>query len=289
MQGTDTPLNEIQDHTEPSADPALRRPIALLSLPNTGTDWLAGLWLRQNPALRYYREFFNPICNPKYENDLNKAFGCEMVENYRMLAEPYCPCEEVYWRTWAREEYNFTKENYSAFKLDWFSLRFDVFVLYRRVELTFPGERLQVKTWYDAMFWSLVKNKWGLESDVRSLVDFACQHADTVNKRQVASFVIYYYKLLKDAHRCSVPVLDYDQLMRSSAEELSRVLGQLAGVRDVERLAQEVCATRRPSKKDFGELNVDAFFAQLAERARECGGEGVARLAPGHEPTSVAA
>jgi hypothetical protein len=289
MQGTDTPLTEIKDHPEPIADSPLRRPIALLSLPNTGTDWFADLLLRQNPALRYYREFFNPICNPKYEDELNKAFGCEMVENYRMLARPYCLCDDVYWRTWAREEYNFTKENYSAFKLDWFSLRFDVFVLYRRAELTFPGERLQVKTWYDAMFASLVKNKWGLERDVRSLVDFACQHADTVNKRQVAAFAIYYFKLLKDAHRYGVPVLDYDQLMLASTEELSCLLRQLPGVRDVEQLAQGVSATRRPSNKNFGELGVDAFFAQLAERAQAYGGEGVQRLAPSHEPTPCAA
>jgi len=287
MPGTDTPLSEIKDYPEPIADAPLRRPIALLSLPNTGTDWFAGLLLRQNPALRYYREFFNPICNPKYENELNKAFGCEMVENYRILARPYCPCEDVYWRTWAREKYNFTKENYSGFKLDWFSLRFDVFVLYRAAELTFPGERLQVKTWYDAMYGSLLKNKWGLERDVRALVDFACLHADTVNKRQVAAFVIYYFKLLKDAHRYGVPVLDYDQLMRGSTEELSRVLRELPGVRDVERLAQEVSATRRPAKKNFGELGVDAFFAQLTERARECGGEGAKRLAPQHEPLAA--
>lgn len=282
-------MSEFKSHPEPIAEEPLRRPIALLSLPNTGTDWFADLLLRQNPALRYYREFFNPICNPKYENELNKAFGCEMVENYRLLARPYCPCEDVYWCTWAREEYNFTKENYSAFKLDWFSLRFDVFVLYRPAELTFPGERLQVKTWYDAMYGSLVKNKWGLERDVRSLVDFACQQADTVNKRQVAAFVIYYFKLLKDAQRYGVPVLDYNQLMLASTEELSRVLRGLPGVRDVEQLAQEVSATRRPSRKDFAELGVDAFFAQLTERARDCGGEGVERLAPRHESAPCAA
>jgi hypothetical protein len=265
------------------AVPQPQRPIVLLSLPNTGTDWFVDLLLRQNPQLRYFREFFNPICNPAYENDLNRAFGCEMVDNYAMIAKTHCPYEEVYQRTWAKENYNFTKENYSAFKLDWFLSKFDCFVLYRRAERTLPGSRLQVKSWYDAMYCSLLRNRWTLEPDVRALIDFSVADADTIAKRLVAAFVIYYYKLLKDAHRRNVPILNYDLLMEASGEELLGHLRGLPAVADAEKLAYDVCQERRPSHKDFGALRADEFFARLTERARRCGGDAVAVLAPWQE------
>jgi hypothetical protein len=271
--GDDQPTEAVSPRL---AEP--RRPIALLSLPNTGTDWLVGLWLRQNPTLRYYREFFNPICNPKYEDELNRSFGCEMVDNYAMIAKPLRPYDPVFQRTWAKENYNFTKENYSAFKLDWFLANFDCFVLYRRAELTLPGSRLPVKAWYDAMYCSLLRNRWTLEPDIRVLVDFAAAEADTIAKRLVAAFVIHYYKLLRDAHRRNVPVLNYDHLMQLSATELAPLLADFPAVEDAEKLACDVCQERRHCSKDFGILRADDFFARLTKLARKCGGDAVAVL-----------
>jgi hypothetical protein len=243
----------------------------LLSLPNTGTDWLVDLLLRHNPGLRYYREFFNPICNPKYEDVLGRAFGCEMVGHYEMIARTRGPWEEVYEQTWAREAYNFTKENYSAFKAHALVRKFTCFVLYRRAEMTLPGSRVQVKTWYDAMYWSLIRNQAALESDVRSLVAYAGAEADTVNKRQVAAFVIYYYQLLKEAKKYGLPVIDYDNLMRYSHDELVPYLRGVPGVVDPEGLAQDISQTRRPAQKNFGELRADEFFARLLGLAKRSG------------------
>jgi hypothetical protein len=256
------------------------RPIALLALPNTGTDWFVHLLLRQNPALNYFREFFNPICNPTYENDLNRAFGCEMVDNYHLIAKAHCPHDAVYERTWVKENYNFTKENYSAFKVDWFASRFDCFVLYRRAELTLPGSRLQVKTWYDAMYGSLLRNRWTLEPDVRTLLDFAVAEADTIGKRLVAAFVIHYYKLLKDAQRRKLTILDYDRLMNGSAAELAPYLDGVPAVANAEQLAHDVCEQRRPTIKDFDGLRARDFFTGLTRLAMKCGGSPVLLGAP---------
>jgi hypothetical protein len=269
-----------QAESLPGVRPQQKRPIVLLGLPNTGTDWVVDLLLRQNPHLRYFREFFNPICNPTYENDLNCAFGSEMVDNYALIAKTHCPYDAVYQRTWAKENYNFTKENFSAFKLAWFLGKFDCFVLYRRAELTLPGSRLQVKTWYDAMYCSLLRNRWTLEPDVRALVDFAVAEADTIAKRQVAAFVIYYYKLLKDARRRHVPILNFNLLMQGSYEELLPPLCGLPAVADAEKLAYDICQERRLSSKDFAALQAEDFFARLTELARGYGGDAVAVLAP---------
>jgi hypothetical protein len=278
-EGCDNLQAEIVEPT--IAEP--RRPIVLFSLPNTGTDWFVGLFLRQNPALRYFREFFNPVCNPTYEDELNRSFGCEMVDNYAMIARPLRQHDPVFQRTWAKEQYNFTKENYSAFKLDWFLSKFDGFVLYRRAELTLPGSRLQVKTWYDAMYGSLLRNRWTLEPDVRLLIDFAVAEANTIAKRMVAAYVIYYYKLLKDAHRLNMPVLNYDLLMNCSASDLSPMLRGLPAVVDAEQLAADMCHERRPCAKDFGSLRATEFFARLTKLARKCGGDSVEVLAPWQE------
>ena len=285
MQDTNASLFESRDRqqTETSALVPAPRPIVLLSLPNTGTDWLVNLLLRQNPQLKYYREFFNPICNPVYENVLNRVFGCEMVDNFALIAKAQCRYEAVYRQTWSKENYNFTKENYSAFKLNWFVQHFDCVVLYRRAELSLPGSRLPVKTWYDAMYCSVLRNRWTLEPDVRVLVDFAVAEADTIAKRLVAAFVIYYYKLLKDAHRHNVPILDYDRLMDLSGVELASYLRGVPAVADAEKLAYDVCTERRPSHKDFAALKADEFFARLMRLARRCGGVRVSPLVPWQE------
>jgi hypothetical protein len=248
------------------------RPIALLSLPNTGTDWFVDMLLRQNAQLRYYREFFNPICNPTYENILNRAFGCEMVDSFAQIARSPCPHEEVYQQTWTKENYNFTKENYSAFKLPWFVTHFDCVVLYRRAELSLPGSRLPVKTWYDAMYHSLLQNRWTLEPDVRFLVDVAVAEADTLAKRLVAAFVIHYYKLLKDAHHHNVPVLDYDRLMNLSGAELASYLRGKPAVADADKLAYDIGEQRRAPHKDFESLRAGSFFTRLTRLADKCGG-----------------
>ncbi len=274
MQEAPSSLDDVgnQPLLEANAPSPSHRPIALLSLPNTGTDWFADMLLRQNPHLRYYREYFNPICNPVHENVLNRAFGCEMVDNYAMIAKAGGHHEKVYQQTWAKENYNFTKENYSGFKLNWFVTHFDCVVLYRRAELSLPGSRLPVKAWYDAMYCSLLRNRWTLEPDVRVLVDFAVEQADTIAKRLVAAFVIYYYKLLRDAHRHNVPILDYDRLMDLTQVDLASYLRGIPAVADADKLAYDICECRRPARKDFASLRADDFFARLTRLAGKCGG-----------------
>jgi hypothetical protein len=95
--------------------------------------------------------------------------------------------------------------------------------------------------------------------------------------------VIHYYKLLRDAYRRNVPVLNYDHLMQLSATELAPLLCGLPAVEDAEQLACDVCQERRPGNKDFAILRADDFFARLTKLARKCGGDSVALLAPWQE------
>jgi hypothetical protein len=137
------------------------------------------------------------------------------------------------------------------------------------------------------MYCSLLRNRWTLEPDIRILVDFANTQADTIAKRLVAAFVIYYYKLLKDANRRNVPILNYDLLMQLSVSGLAHLLSGLPTVLDAEKLAYDVCQERRPCPKDFGILRADEFFARITKLARKCGGDSVAVLAPWQECESA--
>jgi hypothetical protein len=237
--------------------------IAMLSLPNMGTDWLASMVLVQNPTLRYFREFFNPITNLNHADALGNAFGCEMVSNYHHIAEPTAPCERAYRRTWLKEKYNFTKENYSPFQVEFFSKHFQCFVLLRKTELVFPPGRPEVMAWYDAIYNSLVVNKQALDQDTRGRVEYAIQAAKTLNEKTVAACEICSRKLLLDAQRFGLPVFDYDKLMDYSQEELVGYVESMPGVIDSAKMAEEIVKTRRKKKSSFQKMSASHLLAAL--------------------------
>ena len=94
------------------------KPLLLLSAPNNGSDWFADTLINSQQNLNYFREFFNPCTNPKYAPILSEGFGCE----YDSCYEKIITCQDdllqvIFDDTWKKENYNFTKENYSCAKI----------------------------------------------------------------------------------------------------------------------------------------------------------------------------
>ena len=92
----------------------------ILSLPNSGSDWLADV-ICQNSRLRYYnKEFFNPITNSVFGDRLAEAFGCELVGCYQNIAAPWREhvdeLDRIYSETWARFVCDFDKEVFQKLK-----------------------------------------------------------------------------------------------------------------------------------------------------------------------------
>ena len=61
----------------------------ILSLPNSGTDWLCRILAKhgRSDGLRYYdKEFFNPICNPKYATVLEARLAASWLHALRTSA-----------------------------------------------------------------------------------------------------------------------------------------------------------------------------------------------------------
>ncbi len=225
------------------------------------TDWFAATLTKHNPNLKYFREFFNPINNRKYQDTLGLAFGSEMVSNHKNITSPEPPLEEVFQKTWMKEKYNFTKENYLPFRAKFFSNKFQCFILLRKTELVFPPSRLEVIVWYDAIYNALIYHKRHLEDEIISLIEFAEKRADTTNEKVVAACEICSRKLAGDAKLLGIPSLDYDHLM--SGTDLEKYVANLPGVVNPRDFASSICQSRVPKINTFSEMKASELLREL--------------------------
>jgi len=119
----------------------MKKQYMLFSFPRQGTDFFMDCLISSNSNLKYYREFFNPICAvPKYTKKISEAFGSE--NNYKKIFfynEDLL--EGVYSDTWKLENFNITKEVFSFSKIYFFKKHFELFALYRSRRNTFPTSR----------------------------------------------------------------------------------------------------------------------------------------------------
>ena len=207
------------------------KPLLMLTMPNSGSTWFAKLLAERLPGCRYYeKEFFNPVCNLKHELSLRRNFGSELVDCYRNIASPgdvYIDDDIV--STWGMENYNFTKECQSAFKLEAFLRHFRVFVFLRPEAESFPPNRARVWSFYEHAWYSLQYHGYWLT-------------AETIVDRALEAYRIIYAHMLSDAERRRVPIVFYSDLF-DEPEILRERLAQALGHQS-EDLLDAVIATR---------------------------------------------
>ena len=212
----------------------------LLSLPNSGSDWLMGIIAKQPDMKYYHKEFFNPICNATYRATLETVFGCELIGSYRNIAIPSSEqsfgLESAYRATWNAAEFNLNKEVYSPCKLPFFNQHFRCAILQRQTESLFPPSRLRVLAWYDAIWHSLLARNqvYGYPS---------------LEHRAKQAHEITANALFSDAFNEDVPVISYDLLMTASIAEVQKHLDCGWIGLDWNEVAKEVIATRVCSNK----------------------------------------
>lgn len=209
------------------------RPNMVLSLPNTGTDWLFNS-ICSVSEIKYSREFFNPVCNSKYENIFKPWFGCEMATCIEAIAKPISK-KEYEWvlgNTWYRENFNYTKENYSSFKIEHHVNKFNCCIFYRKLSKSLPGLRgwNVVENWYCAMFQSLVLNAKSIDEPLKTLVEFGIDRAKSFEEQCVFAFLIYYAKLLLAAKEHNLPIVDYDALICGTDDEVDHEIQKIPGI-----------------------------------------------------------
>lgn len=227
------------------------KPVAILSMPNSGSDWLAATLYETQPQLKYFREFFNPATNSFDRDKLLPAFGCEYTSCYRnIFSYDSAACEQAYADTWAKRPYTFTKENYSAFKVPFFASKFNCIGLVRSVHMSLPASRdAQVSYWYDAIFNSILENRGQLSPVKQELLDRFLADKPTFFEQNVFAFAFYQKVLEEGCREQNIKVLDYSILMQGNYEELMYYLKPFAEIVDVDRWVRRIGASRRPGRK----------------------------------------
>jgi hypothetical protein len=216
----------------------------ILSLPNHGTDWLCGILAKhgRGDALRYYhKEFFNPICNPKYAGVLEGAFGCELASCYRNIGiasrDQEAELEAAYNLSWQCEHYNFDKENFSAMKVPFFARHFQLAFLYRTIDNVFPPSRLRVWAFYDAIYTALAAS--GVVQDGEQL---------DLEGRALVAHAACWGEMRRQAELIGAPILEYEWLCKpESLDELLHHLsrGWMGEAIDVPAAAAEILESAR--------------------------------------------
>lgn len=184
--------------------------LLMLSVPNSGSTWLAAMIAAHSRWSAYRPEFFNPIRSQEHFAALAQHFGCELVECYRNIASPGDErIHDVIRTTWKASGLNFTKEVFSPFKLGAFAQHFRVFVLLRSAEDTFPPHRLRV--------WSFYEHAWHALREA-GLVS-AKSTARTIAERAIEAHSIMTVALEHQAHEHGATVIRYRELFDDSIME----------------------------------------------------------------------
>lgn len=211
----------------------MHQSLLMLSLPNSGSTWLADLIAKHSRWDRYCMEFFNPIRSPKHYNTLARNFGCELHACYKNIADPG---DEMIDRdireSWGTEEFNFTKEVFSPFKLEAFARHFRCFVLLRDLGDTFPPKRARIWSFYEHAWFAL--KEAGLLGNAYPAWHF--------EDRAMQAHAIMQAAIVVDAERLGVPVIRYRDLFED--EGLKPRLEAAIGECD-DRLVSALQETRR--------------------------------------------
>lgn len=213
--------------------------LMLITLPNSGSDWLAPL-IAEAAGMPYAKDFFSPICSPEYRQALEPLFGCEMVSCYENIGVTSDGIErqldDVYNATWRNSGLRMTKDVFNFRKMPWFSKHFAVATLYRSPAISFPPSRRRVQVWYDAIHIAM-----RLEGRERPLRD-----------RVVSAAVSAWHEILALSESHSAPIIDASVLLESPQElvfEHIRPLGELIEI-NLNQLAESICRTRRQPSRD---------------------------------------
>jgi len=254
----------------------------LISVPSSGSDWLAGAlhaahpWLTSDPVAK---EYFNPICNPRRYDVLKDAFGCELVDTYQHIADPLYDAtsreeaENAYAGSWHLDPWNFTKEVFSPFRVKFFASRFTLLGIFREARYTFPPKRLRALAWYNAIWRSLVlqqqQHGWYFDSMIATLVDRAhAQAKQGLLFAAVAAHAIACAVARRDLKAAGVVPLNWTELMVYQGSELIDYIGhRLPPALNPERVAREIEATRLSAPQEL-DLRAAEFLRTGADPLR---------------------
>ena len=230
---------------------------AVISFPRSGTDYLCTA-LTSDKRIRYFREYFNPICNKKRDAILRKYFGDErLLMHFNIMNEiDRVDFDDVMRRSWLLDSYNTTKENFSATKYVHFAEQFNLIVLVRKLYHTFPTSRPD--------YIVPILNSFMIAGPYRSLAQsrelnelrtFIARDVAVHNEHHagILAHIIQHYVLLFEAERHRTPIVTYEELVQKDGADLDRTISCLTrfGV-DPTRVANALRKARKKLRVELG-------------------------------------
>lgn len=233
--------------------------IMILSMPNSGSDWLAESICESQDDRKYFREFFNPATNNLYCDILLNEFGCEYTKmNKNIIAFNDKRAEDIYNKTWKNECYNLAKENYSFSKMSFYKKHFNCFVFVRDVKNSLPAKRnVEVNGWYLAIYYSLLENKNILPFLFQNKIDDFTKRETRLIEKVVFSYSIYNQYIIYLAIKNSIPIVRYEDIISCNESDLNEILFSLKTDLNVYNWSKYILSTRKKINHKFNILNCD--------------------------------
>lgn len=227
----------------------------IISFPRSGTDFFCSN-LEKDEKIRYYREYFNPICNRPVAETLFRGFGCEGVGAfYNILNE----CDEAVFdqiveATWKKTRLNTTKENFSATKLGFFVKSFNTVCLIRNMSHTFPtSQPAYIEPIHVSFMCAGDYSKIFLADELNALKEFI-RHIKVTDSTEagILGYLVQHYILVTSCRRYDIPIIRYEDLVVKSGNDLAAYLACVGrfGV-DVAALARRLEQNRKEGGDDM--------------------------------------
>ena len=244
---------------------------AVISFPRSGTDFFCEALIRDR-RIRYFREYFNPLCNPKREAALREGFGDERIGTYlnimrEMTAEDF---DAALAKTWLVDRYNTTKENFSATRFEHFARHFNLIVLTRKLYHTFPTSRPDFIVPILNSF--VLAGEYRQVAPARELNELQRYILKDVRVRDqchagVLAYIVQHFVLLFEADRLQTPIIAYEDLIRLEGAALEQTLSSLAGFGADPRIVAAALQKARAKKKHRTDLAArrSRFFREHRE------------------------
>lgn len=275
--------------TPPDATLAGRKPFnMLMSFPRSGTDFFCAA-LCHDTTVKYFREYFNPVCNPRRAAVLGDCFGDERDTHVAgIMRETSCHAlRNVFQTTWQQDGFNTTKENYSALKVGFFVERFNMIMLMRKPSHTIPSS---VPHYLVAILQSFLGaadyTHLPLAQELNELRRFLCRtRVQNVAHACLLAYLVQHFVLLHWACAQAIPILFYEDLLTDPPEALRARLGCLE-LFDVnpDYVTDHLVRTRPAHPTTYLAARSAQFHAAIKSEWRDVLVEFLIGLSPGIAP-----
>lgn len=211
---------------------------------NSGSDWLSPILARRvasGPQKYWQKEFFNPITNNRFAEELSPVFPSESAIGYENFGVRLTDdliqrvLNPIYRKTWAQLDYTFNKEAYTPNFTRWYASKFNVVGLVRTTEDLFPPTKARTWATYETMWLGLRKNGWVLF------------HSESMKSRAMEAHRVMREFLMQELADIGAPVLHYETMVSGSESEVTDEARRI-GWLDVEGFVQDVMESRDSDK-----------------------------------------